>query len=168
MPERLYKRDGSYYEQKLARVMKRLRVADYTWDWSRWGCWVQFLYKGQLYRFEHSVAKAQSRGQRVHSGLDAFAQLVLALEDLARLVERGIYDLQQWIEGMRALPAPLPPWCAVLGFDSLPSSVAQVHERFRELAKQRHPDSGGTAQQFQELLRARDEALAYLTRLQGG
>ena len=163
MPERLYRGDGEYYEAKLHRVMKRLGVQDYTWDWSRWSCWVQFRYKGQLYRFEHSVQKAQEHKQRIRYGVEAFAQLVLALEDLARLVERGIYDLQQWIEGMKALPEPLPSWCAILGFDHLPKTVEEVHARFRELAKQRHPDAGGSPEQFQALMRARDEAIAHLT-----
>ena len=163
MAERLYKGDGEHYERKLHRVMKRLGVTNYDWNWDRYGSWVQFHYKGDLYRFEHTVRKARERKQPIRYGYEAFAQLVLALEDLARLVERGIYDLQTWIEGMRALPSPLPDWCQVLGLTTYPRSVEEIQERFREMAKLRHPDGGGTPEQFQELLRARDEAMTWIT-----
>lgn len=162
MAERCYKYNGDHYEQKLHRVMKRLGVRDYHWNWDRWGCWVQFTYRDSLYRFEHSVQKARERKQPIRYGYEAFAQVVLALEDLARLVERGIYDLQTWVVGMRALPEPLPEWCRILGLGHRPRSVEEVHERFRARAKVCHPDGGGSPEQFQALLKARDEALAWL------
>ena len=91
-----------FYEKKLAKVMARFGIEsdNYDWDCNRTGCWVQFWYKGSLYRFEHSVQNAQEHGHKLSYGSDAFAQVVLALEDLARLVDRGIYDLQDWVAGM--------------------------------------------------------------------
>ena len=40
-------------------------------------------------------------------GSDCFAQIVLSLEDLARMAERGIYELQTWLSGMQYLPPPV-------------------------------------------------------------
>ena len=94
--------DVSTYEGKLENVMKRLGAEEYNFDWSRTACWVEFRYKGQLYRFEHSVENAKMHGQHIVYGSDVFAQVVLALEDLARMTERGIYELQTWNIGMKA------------------------------------------------------------------
>lgn len=104
MPSRkIYSGD---YEAKLARVMERLGAESYNYDWTRAACFIEFIYHGQLYRFEHSVEKAKTHGQNIVHVSDLFAQLVMTLEDIARMTERGIYELQSWIEGMKALPAP--------------------------------------------------------------
>ena len=93
------------YEAKLEKVMTRLGVDQYDYDWSRFECWVSFVYKGQNYRFSHSVENARAHGVNIRYGSDVFAQVVLSLEDLARMVERGIYDLSTWVSGMKYLPA---------------------------------------------------------------
>lgn len=87
--------------------MKRLGVDDYIYkyDPEGWG-WIEFVYKKEKYKFEHSVGKARAKNIDLQNGEDAFIQLVLAIEDLARLAERGIYDLQSWIEGLKMLPVP--------------------------------------------------------------
>ena len=105
------------YEAKLEKVMSRLGVEQYDYDWSRFECWVSFAYKGQPYRFSHSIDNAKAHGVDVRHGSDVFAQLVLSLEDLARMVERGIYDLSTWVAGMKYLPAGknLEPCFAWLG-----------------------------------------------------
>lgn len=36
----------------------------------------------------------------------AGAEVVLALEDLVRMIDRGIYDLSTWVAGMKYLLAP--------------------------------------------------------------
>lgn len=151
------------YEGKLEKVMARLGVEEFNYDWSRQACWVEFWYKGQLYRFDHSVVNAQSHGVKIQYGSDVFAQVVLTLEDLARMAERGIYDLQTWVVGMKALPAPMElPRCFItLQFTERPQSVDQVNEAYRRLSKVLHPDSGGTAEQFRMLTEARDQALEY-------
>lgn len=154
---------ADYYEPKLQKVMERFGVDTYDFNWDRFGCWVQFRYRGELYRFEHSVAKARDAGFELSYGSDAFAQIVIALEDLVRMVERGIYDLQTWVSGMRFLPPPVevPSFFRFMGFSEIPSGRSEVRERFRTLAKQMHPDKGGDPEDFDKLKRASEQCLAY-------
>lgn len=153
------------YEKKLERVMERMGVTDYNYDWGRHGAWIEFFYKGQLYRFDHSVEKAKERGFNLTYGSDVFAQLVITLEDLARMAERGIYELQTWISGMKFLPPPviLPECFKALGFTEIPSDVAEINVRFKTLAKQVHPDMGGDEESFIVLQNAAKEAANYLS-----
>lgn len=141
------------YEAKLEKVMARLGVEQYDYDWSRFECWVSFTYKGQLYRFSHSVQNAQEHGVNIKYGSDVFAQVVLSLEDLARMVERGIYDLGTWVAGMKYLPeaASLEPCFQALGFAERPKNADAVKQQYRRLAKVMHPDSGGDEAAFQAL-----------------
>lgn len=152
------------YERKLAKVMERFGVEDCEYNFDRFGCWVQFrLNSGELYRFEHSVEKAREAGVDLTYGSDAFAQVVLALEDLARMVERGIYKLETWVAGMRFLPPPIevPSFFRFMGFKEIPAGRSEVRERFRTLAKKMHPDQGGDSKDFEKLHRASEQALAY-------
>lgn len=163
-------RPADEYERKLVRVMERLGVEEFNWNWDRWGCWIEFRYKGELYRFDHSIEKARARGIELRYGSDAFAQVVLALEDLARMVERGIYDLQVWVAGMKYLPPPVevPEYFRFLGFDQIPSGPEEVRERYRTLAKQMHPDAGGNEMDFLKLKNAVERALQYFEAKGGG
>lgn len=151
------------YERKLARVMERLGVEQYNWNWDRWGCWVEFRYRGELYRFEHSIEKAKVRGIELRYGSDAFAQVVLALEDLARMVERGIYDLGTWVAGMKYLPpaVEVPSFFRFLGFEQIPSEPEEIRERYRQMAKQMHPDAGGSEEDFMRLRDATEKGIKY-------
>lgn len=162
MPKKQY---GSpdQYEAKLDRVMERLGVESYNYNWDRWGCWVEFRYKGDLYRFDHSVEKAKARGVNLVYGSDSFAQVVLALEDLARMVERGIYELSTWVAGMKYLPPAIevPSFFKYLGFTDIPAGPEEVNARYRSLAKQMHPDVGGNQDDFKELKKASEQALRY-------
>lgn len=164
--------DLNFYENKLKKIMARFGIdeKDYDWNCDRHGGWVQFRYKGELYRFEHSVEKAKQFGQKLNYGSDAFAQIVLALEDLARIVERGIYDLQNWVAGMKALPerSTLPSFCVVLGLDHIPVSEEEVHRQFKKMAAVFHPDKGGTDEDFQKLTAAEEQALSFLRNSNGG
>lgn len=144
------------YEDKLVRVMARLGIeeGDYNYDWSRQECWVEFRYKGELYRFSHSVKNAQEHGISLQYGSDAFAQVVLSLEDLARMVERGIYDLSTWVAGMKALPKrseSLDACFIALGFVEPPTSKEEITLHYRRLAKVYHPDAGGDSSSFDAL-----------------
>lgn len=156
--------DAPFYESKLSKVMERFKIMEYNYDWGRHGAWIEFRYKGNLYRFDHSVEKAQSRGINIKYGSDAFAQLVMALEDLARMVERGIYDLQTWVSGMKYLPPVIevPSFFKILGFDEIPASEEDIRTRYRTLAKQLHPDSGGESKDFINLTKAAEDAIKYL------
>lgn len=147
MAKKIYSGD---YESKLKRVMERLSVDKYNYDWTRQECFVEFTYRNQLYRFEHSLEKAKETGQKIVFISDLFAQLVMSLEDIARMTERGIYELQSWIEGMKALPAPtiIPICFQSLGFSVLPSSAEELKTQYRRMAKAMHPDSGGDTAAF--------------------
>lgn len=57
--------------------------------------------------------------------------------------------------GFTALNAP--GWRSVLGLDGS-ANLDQVESRFRELAHQYHPDKGGDAERFHEIVKAREEA----------
>lgn len=148
--------DAASYEQKLKRVMERLGVEKYEYDWTRQTAYVQFYYKNQWYRFDHSVEKANASNKlKLVYGTDVFAQIVLALEDLARMVERGIYDLGVWVSGMRYLPVKenLPECFMKLGYapeDEMPSRN-DLEARFKNLLKKAHPDNGGSTEAFMEL-----------------
>lgn len=92
---------SAQFERKLLKVMERLGVKKYSFNWDRWSCWVEFVYKGETYRLDHSLEKARTMGIELNYGSDAFAEVVITLEDLARIFERGIYDLSTWVAGMK-------------------------------------------------------------------
>lgn len=164
MPAKKQYADVSQYESKLSRVMERLGVIEYNYNYDRFGGWVEFRYKGELYRFDHSVENANAHGVNIHYGSDAFSQIVLALEDLARMVERGIYDLKIWIAGMKFLPQTVEiPNCFVrLGFTEIPGNVEEVKVRYKNLAKTLHPDNGGSSSEFNDLKNASEQAIKYV------
>ena len=168
MPTKQYA-SADNYEAKLEKVMGRLGIKEYNYNWDRFSCWVQFTYRGQLYRFEHSIENAKKHGQTVRYGSDVFAQVVLALEDLARMVERGIYDLSTWVAGMKCLPpaAAVPEYFKVLGFERVPESIDEINIRYKQLARYAHPDAGGSAEQFRILTESRERALAYVEKGKG-
>lgn len=158
------KKYGDGYEDKLKRIMQRLGVDSFHYDWTRTDCYIAFFYHGQEYRFEHSLEKARASGQSIGWVSDCFAQLVLTIEDLARMTERGIYTFDKWIEGMKALPAPAPapPDCFVgLGFRELPDRPA-LAARYKQLAKAMHPDTGGDTLGFVDLKANYDKCVAWL------
>lgn len=55
-------------------------------------------------------------------------------------------------------PPGAKDWTEVLGLPHT-ASAAAINARFRELAKERHPDHGGSAEMMAELNAARDQAL---------
>lgn len=156
------------YERKLERVMERIEVKEFTYNFDRFGCWVEFRYRNDLYRFEHSIEKAKAKGINLRYGSDAFAQVVLALEDLARMVERGIYELGTWVAGMKFLlpPVEIPSFIKYLGFEQIPEGPEDIKERYRQLAKVMHPDVGGVEEDFIKLKDASEKAIKYFG--QGG
>jgi hypothetical protein len=156
--------DPGYYESKLEKVMDRLGAERYEYNFDRHGCWVEFFYKKQMYRFDNTVETAREHGQDLIYGSDAFAQVVLALEDLTRIVERGIYDLSTWVAGMKYLPPPeiMPECFRVLGFERTPESVGEIRARYKALAKAHHPDAGGSDEDFNALQKAADQAIRHI------
>lgn len=152
------------YEAKLERVMSRLGVENYDYDWSRFECWVSFVYKGSMYRFSHSVENARSHGIDIRYGSDVFAQVVLSLEDIARMVERGIYDLSVWVAGMKYLPEAkrLDACFSALGFSAMPQSKEAVKAQYKRMAKAMHPDTGGDEKAFVALTENYNKCLSIL------
>ncbi|MDF2499348.1 MAG: hypothetical protein K0Q77_62 [Anaerosporomusa subterranea] len=153
---------ASDYEKKLKRVMERLQVTEYDWNYDRHGGHVDVIYKGEKYRFEHTLTKAAEKGQKLNFGSDAFAQVVLALESLARLSERGIYDFGQLSQGFKMLPAAMviPDFFKTLGFERIPR-LEECKNQFKELIKTAHPDVGGSAENFNKLTEAKRLAEDY-------
>ena len=157
--------DAGLYESKLEKVMQRLEAERFDYNWDRFSCWVEFWYKGQLYRFEHSIENAKAHGNDVRYGSDVFAQVVLTLEDIARMTERGIYELQTWVAGLKALPKPkdIPNCFRLLGFSEMPTMM-ELKERYRKVAKIAHPDVGGSPDYFIEIQKAFEEAKKELSK----
>ena len=157
--------DAGTYEAKLEKVMQRFGVEKYDYNWDRFSCWVEFWYKGQLYRFEHSIENAKAHGNDVRYGSDVFAQVVLTLEDIARMTERGIYELQTWVAGLKSLPKPkdIPNCFKTLGFSEIPEEK-ELKERYRQIVKTAHPDAGGSEEYFITVQSAYKEAEKALER----
>lgn len=133
------------YEEKLARVMRRFEIRDGDWDWNadRHGAQIWFTYRDKPYTFSLTVAETSARKvKEARTGSDCFAVLVLTLEDLARMAQRGVYELSTWLAGLEALPSPRPvaPVFVALGFDRTPTAD-ELDSRYRELALRYHPDS---------------------------
>lgn len=152
MSEKRYSEPRAY-EAKLEKVMSRIGVDSYNYDWSRFECWVEFVYKGQHYRFSHSVENAKNHGVNIKYGSDVFAQVVLSLEDLARMVERGIYDLSTWVSGMKYLPEgrKIDTCFLDLGFTEMPNNEEEIKSQYKKMAKVMHPDAGGNDESFKSL-----------------
>ncbi len=91
--------------RKLTRIMKCLNVSYFDYNWDRSSCYIEFRYQDVLYKMEHSVEKANSKGAQVlRSGLDSLMELVESLEDLCQIIERGTYNLDTWLSGMKKSP----------------------------------------------------------------
>lgn len=71
----------------------------------------------------------------------------------------GLSVVRQTFRGFTAaLPAPGRPWWVVLGVDSTASADA-IDAAYRRLAREHHPDRGGSGALMAELNAARDDAL---------
>lgn len=76
----------------------------------------------------------------------------------------GLHIVRATFRGFTALPAPSSnkrTWREVMKFtaDVLRPNRDMVEQRYRELAKERHPDAGGSDEAMTELNHARAEAL---------
>lgn len=165
MAKKQYSGSAADMEKKLHRVMGRLGVEkyDYNWTQSRGGgnCYVEMLYKGSTYRFENDAQKSAECGRRLTYVSDLFAAVVYSLEGLARAVEQGIFTLDMLLTGVPALPAaePLEPCFAAMGFSSRPENEQDVKTRYKQLAKVMHPDTGGSSEDMIRLRQTYEECL---------
>lgn len=56
---------------------------------------------------------------------------------------------------------PVFPEClSILGFDDWPTDMSEIKNRFHRLAKEKHPDAGGSTQEFEKINKAYKEAQA--------
>lgn len=142
------------FEKKLKRVMDRLSVSKYQYDWtsSKTGStvFVEMLYNGQTYRFENSKLKSAQCGRNFDTISDLFGSIVYSLEGLARAVEQDIFTLDMLLTGVPSLPAatPLEPCFEALGFTEMPKDHAELQTQYRHMVKVMHPDHGGSSEAF--------------------
>ena len=146
-----------YYIDKLNKVMSRLHVTDYEYNWDKDSAYIKFTYKGEFYKFDHKATPEN----KLTYGTDCLAQLVLTLEDLARMSERNIYDFSVWISGMEYLPEKklLPECFQNLGFKYEYPSKSELEKAYKELLKVVHPDNGGNNNSFIMLKQSYEECL---------
>ena len=78
-----------------------------------------------------------------------------------KLRHGGLNIVRAAFRGYAALPPPrdasgqiAPPWWKVMGFDAEPQDLAAVEARWREIAKERHPDKGGNDAEFALIVNA--------------
>jgi hypothetical protein len=119
------------------------------------GAAVYFSFKGKATVF------ACDRYTRV---ADNIAAIAAHIDALRRIDRYGVGSLEQALAGYKALPADsAADWRAVFGFpaDSRPT-IDQVEDAFYAMAKERHPDKGGTEEGMQQINRAREFAYAEL------
>jgi len=96
------------------------------------------------------------------------AAIAAHLEAMRGMERWGVGTTEQLFIGFQALPAPGSDWRTVLEFGpetfhaSTHVTPEQVEVRFRELAKKRHPDRGGSHEDFVRLEEARRVALEEL------
>lgn len=108
-----------------------------------------------------SVCIAVDRYPKVEDNLQAIHHVIEARR--TELRHGGLHIVRATFTGFAALPAPSAKksWREVLLFGA---GMAQpnrdmIEKRFRELAKERHPDAGGSAEAMSELNSAKAEAL---------
>ena len=137
------RRDGGFYAADLNRRPEDAGVAVY------------FDRDGQR------VCFACDRYARVWENMRAIGKTIEAMRAIERYGSAEMLD--RAFTGFTALPSPerARPWRSVLGVkEGRSPGIEALTARYRELCKRRHPDAGGSAEQFQELHDAFDQAKA--------
>ncbi|MFB4165735.1 hypothetical protein ACE1TI_18515 [Alteribacillus sp. JSM 102045] len=124
-------KEQSMCERKLAKVMKRLKIENYNFNWDRVSCVVEFRYKEKSYKMEHSVQKAKQKGIILRNGLDCLNEMIETLDDLCEIIDRGTFKLETWIAGMNQSPSE----------EEVPEYEEEFHIRYKSLAKQNHSEN---------------------------
>jgi len=120
------------------------------------GIAVYFAYKGK------ALVLACDKWDSAADNMAAIAGHIEAIRAQARY---GVGNVEQALAGYKALPADSAMnWRAVFGFkpDQRPS-IEEVESAFKQLAREKHPDRGGTEAGFAHISRARDFAREELT-----
>jgi hypothetical protein len=83
--------------------------------------------------------------------------IAATIEDLRRAERNGVLTLKQML-GAAALPEPMGrAWWIVLAVDET-ATTAQIDAAYRTLAKEKHPDTGGSHEAMAELNVAYEQA----------
>ncbi|ARI78308.1 hypothetical protein [Halobacillus mangrovi] len=122
-------KEQSICEKKLEKVIKRLKIENFHFNWDRSSCFVEFNYQGKSYRLDHSVEKAKERGIILRNGLDCMNDLTQSLEDLCQIIDRGTYKFETWIAGMQHSPAVR---------ETQPEYQEEFHIKYKTTGKQTH------------------------------
>lgn len=119
------------------------------------GVAVYFHYKGR------ASVLAADRFLRVADNIAAIAGHI---ESLRRMDRYGVGTLEMALAGYKALPADTAAnWRAVFGFPAgTTPSLEQLDTAYKQAARQRHPDKGGSDVEMAHVNRARDYALQEL------
>ncbi|MCV9960786.1 J domain-containing protein [Pararhizobium sp. BT-229] len=108
-----------------------------------------------------SVCIAVDRYPKVEDNVQAIHHIIDGRR--TELRHGGLHIVRATFTGFQALPAPSTKrsWRQVFGFGpNEPISASYLKERYRAKSKYTHPDSpNGSKEDFEELTRARDEAL---------
>lgn len=116
------------------------------------GVSVYFTYKKRQMSF------ACDRWEKIEDNMQAIAKTIEALRGIARW---GTGDMMEAaFKGFAALPAPgqvVRPWREVLGVGQSDGYV-QAQARYMQLRSSSHPDRGGTAEQFNAVMKAWEQA----------
>ena len=88
--------------------------------------------------------------------------IAMTINRLRLVADYGVYSMEQAMRGAayEALPSPEKPprpWWEVMGL-AQDADRAVIDAVYRALAKKRHPDTGGSAAEMQELQRAYEDA----------
>jgi hypothetical protein len=119
------------------------------------GAAVYFRFKGKATVF------ACDKWDRV---ADNIAAIAAHIDALRRVDRYGVGSVEQALAGYKALPADsAADWRLVFGFkaNSVPT-LDELDAAYKRLAKERHPDKGGSDEMMFHLNRAHDFALAEL------
>lgn len=111
------------------------------------GAAVYFTFKGRATVF------ACDRYRRV---ADNIAAIAAHIDAIRRIDRYGVGSLEQALAGYKALPADTAAdWRTVLGFPggSAPR-LPQLEAKYKQLAREKHPDHGGTEEGWHQLARA--------------
>lgn len=114
------------------------------------GIAVYFTRKGR------TLVMACDAYRRVEHNMRSLALAIEAMRQLER--HGGGTMMDRAFDGFSALPAPAPPhWSDILEVERN-ASLAEIDAAYRDLAKKRHPDAGGSEALMAELNHARDQA----------
>lgn len=104
-----------------------------------------------------AVAIPCDRWSLVEHNVQAIALTVEAMRGMERWGAKHM--IRAMFTGFKALPSSERPWHEVLGL-SADCTPEQVASRYRELAKQHHPDAGGSHEEFIRIQQAYTHANA--------